>query len=85
MKAIQFKEYGKPEVFQFVDVQIPPLKPGGVLVQVKAAGVNLADTARRYGQYMAKTPLPFIPGTEVELLHYIGEGKLKLIIGETYR
>jgi NADPH2:quinone reductase len=65
MKAIQFKEYGKPEVLQFVDVQIPSIKPGGVLVQVKAAGVNFADTARRYGQYLAKTSLPYIPGAEV--------------------
>ncbi|MGG3468905.1 NADPH:quinone oxidoreductase family protein [Neobacillus pocheonensis] len=65
MKAIQFKEYGKPEVLQFVDVSLPELKPGFVLVKVKAAGVNFADTARRYGQYLAKTPLPYIPGAEV--------------------
>ncbi|MGZ4161151.1 MAG: alcohol dehydrogenase catalytic domain-containing protein [Neobacillus sp.] len=65
MKAIQFTEYGKPEVLQFVDVQIPPIKPGGVLVKVKTAGVNFADTARRYGQYLAKTSLPYIPGAEV--------------------
>lgn len=65
MKAIQFKEYGKPEVLQIVNVPIPTIKPGYVLVKVKAAGVNFADTARRYGQYLAKTPLPYIPGAEV--------------------
>ncbi len=65
MKAIQFHEYGKPEVLQVVDVPIPSVQPGGVLVQVKAAGVNFADTARRYGKYLAKTPLPYIPGAEV--------------------
>jgi NADPH:quinone reductase len=65
MKAIQFKEYGKPEVLQMVNISMPSIKPGGVLVQVKAAGVNFADTARRYGQYLAKTPLPYIPGAEI--------------------
>ncbi|USK30872.1 quinone oxidoreductase family protein [Metabacillus hrfriensis] len=65
MKAIQFKEYGKPDVLRVVDVPVPPLKAGGVLIKVKAAGVNFADTARRYGQYLAKTPLPYIPGAEV--------------------
>jgi NADPH2:quinone reductase len=65
MKAIQFKQYGKPEVLEIVNVPIPEIKPGCVLVQVKAAGVNFADTARRYGQYLAKTPLPYIPGSEI--------------------
>ncbi|MDQ0859452.1 NADPH:quinone reductase-like Zn-dependent oxidoreductase [Bacillus sp. V2I10] len=65
MKAIQFNEYGKPDVLQVVDVPVPPLKAGGVLIKVQAAGVNFADTARRYGQYLAKTPLPYIPGAEV--------------------
>ncbi|NRD77873.1 NADPH:quinone oxidoreductase family protein [Bacillus sp. BRMEA1] len=65
MKAIQFKEYGKPEVLEIVDIPIPEIKPRSVLVQVKASGVNFADTARRYGQYLAKTPLPYIPGSEV--------------------
>lgn len=32
MKAIQFKEYGNPEVLQMVDVPIPSIRPGYVLV-----------------------------------------------------
>jgi len=52
-------------VLQMVDVPIPSIRPGYVLVKVKAAGVNFADIARRYGQYLAKTPLPYIPGAEV--------------------
>ncbi|WP_209121352.1 NADPH:quinone oxidoreductase family protein [Alkalihalobacillus sp. BA299] len=65
MKAIQFHKYGKPEVLKVVDIPIPSIKKGHVLVQIKAAGVNFADTARRYGQYLEKTPLPYIPGAEV--------------------
>lgn len=52
-------------MLQMVDVPIPSIRPGYVLVKVKAAGVNFADIARRYGQYLAKTPLPYIPGAEV--------------------
>jgi NADPH:quinone reductase len=65
MKAVQFMEYGKPEVLKVVEVPKPTIRPRGVLVQVKAAGVNFADTARRYGQYLAPTPLPYIPGAEI--------------------
>ncbi|WP_025027472.1 quinone oxidoreductase family protein [Caldalkalibacillus mannanilyticus] len=65
MKAVQFQNYGSPDVLQVVDLPLPQIKLGEVLVQVKAAGVNFADTARRYGQYLAKTPLPYIPGFEV--------------------
>lgn len=65
MRAIQYNEFGKPEVLQVVNIQIPEVKPGHVLVQVKGAGVNFADTARRYGQYLERTPLPYIPGAEI--------------------
>ncbi|SEM91380.1 quinone oxidoreductase family protein [Lihuaxuella thermophila] len=65
MKAIQFSKYGDPDVLQVVDLPIPTLKPGEVLVRVKAAGVNFADTMRRRNQYLVKTPLPYIPGSEV--------------------
>ncbi|MFM1653843.1 zinc-binding alcohol dehydrogenase family protein [Brevibacillus sp. B_LB10_24] len=65
MKAIQFQEYGTPDVLQVVDIPVPTLKPGEVLVQVKAVGVNFADTMRRRNRYLAKTPLPYIPGSEV--------------------
>lgn len=65
LKAIQFNEYGKPEVLKVTDVPEPALKPSGVIVKVKAAGVNFADTMRRYNQYLTHTPLPYILGSEV--------------------
>lgn len=65
MKAIRFEEYGSPEVLQFVDIDIPIVGDQEVLVEIKAIGVNYADTARREGKYVVPTPLPFIPGAEV--------------------
>ncbi|WP_053361922.1 NADPH:quinone oxidoreductase family protein [Bacillus sp. FJAT-27251] len=65
MKAIQLKEYGGPEVLNLVKADRPVPTGRQVLIEVKAVGVNYADTARREGQYVIPTPLPFTPGAEV--------------------
>lgn len=65
MKAIQFTEYGGPDVLNFIDIERPVIGDQEVLVEVKAIGVNYADTARREGKYVVPTKLPFIPGAEV--------------------
>ena len=44
MKALVFKRYGKPDQIVFADVPRPTLKPGEMLVQVHAAGLNPIDT-----------------------------------------
>jgi NADPH:quinone reductase len=65
MKAVQLKEYGGPEVLEMVEIEKPVPSGREVLIEIKAIGVNYADTARREGQYVVKTPLPFIPGAEI--------------------
>lgn len=65
MKAIQFKEYGGPEVLNLIDAERPVATGRNVVIEVHAVGVNYADTARREGQYVVPTPLPYIPGAEV--------------------
>ncbi|PWW31998.1 NADPH:quinone reductase-like Zn-dependent oxidoreductase [Cytobacillus oceanisediminis] len=65
MKAIQLKEYGGPEVLKVIEKEKPVPAGHEVLIEVHAIGVNYADTARREGQYVVPTPLPFIPGAEV--------------------
>jgi NADPH:quinone reductase len=65
MKAVQLKEYGGPEVLEIVEIEKPVPAGREVLIEIKAIGVNYADTARREGQYVVKTPLPFIPGAEI--------------------
>ncbi|MFC7061924.1 quinone oxidoreductase family protein [Halobacillus seohaensis] len=74
MKAVQFKEYGGPDVLQTNQVERPVPKQGEVLVKVTAIGVNYADTARRQGEYVIPTPLPFTPGAEVAgIVEEVGE------------
>ena len=83
MKAIQFKEYGAPSVLEKVDVEKPELAEGEVLVKVSAIGVNYADTARREGEYVVPTPLPFIPGAEVAgTVEEVGEGSTRFKKGD---
>jgi NADPH2:quinone reductase len=65
MRAIQFTEFGGPEVLKLVDLEKPVPEGHEVLIEIRAIGVNYADTARRNGQYVVKTPLPYVPGAEV--------------------
>jgi NADPH2:quinone reductase len=65
MKAVQFSKYGGPEVLEFVELEKPIPEGHEVVIEVKAIGVNYADTARREGKYVVPTPLPFVPGAEV--------------------
>ncbi len=75
MKVIQFEEYGKSNVLKYTEVPALELGKGEVLVEVKGAGINFADVMQRYGTYLSKTPLPYIPGSEVAgVIKEIGEG-----------
>jgi NADPH2:quinone reductase len=65
MRAVQITKYGGPEVLQLVELEKPSPAGHEVVIEVKAIGVNFADTARREGQYVVPTPLPFVPGAEV--------------------
>lgn len=65
MKLIQFEKYGGPEVLRYIEETRPEPADNEVLVEVKAIGVNYADTARREGKYVVPTPLPYVPGSEV--------------------
>ncbi len=64
MKAIQFEKLGGPEVLHIAEVPKPEVKPGTVLVKVRAVGINFADTLFRQGQYLVAPTLPDTPGLE---------------------
>lgn len=64
MKAVRIHEYGGPEVLRLDDVPEPAAGPGEVLLRVRAAGVNFADTQRRSGKARHQVPLPATLGSE---------------------
>jgi NADPH2:quinone reductase len=82
VKVIQFEEYGGPEVLKFVDAEKPVPADNEVIIEVKAIGVNYADTARREGQYVVPTKLPYVPGSEIAgVIVEIGNGVKKFKAG----
>ena len=64
MKAVVFEKAGGPEVLKIAEVPKPEVKPGMVLIKVRAAGINFADTLFRQGQYVMQPKFPDSPGLE---------------------
>ena len=75
MKAIFCNKLGGTENLAYLDTVSPRPGPNDVLIKVKAAGLNFADTLQIAGKYQSKLEPPFIPGMEVagEILE-IGQG-----------
>ena len=75
MKAMRFHEFGEPSVLRLEDVPTPVPGKGQVLIEVKAAGVNFADTRQRRNLYPLPQQLPVTPGFEVAgVVEQLGEG-----------
>ena len=85
MKAIQFHDYGGPEVLVLEEVARPQPGAGQVLVRVVAAGVNPADWKIRAGMFKAygAMPLPSIPGMEgAGTIEAVGPGVTDFEVGQ---
>jgi len=63
MKAVQFAQYGGPDVLQVRDVPDPTPGPSDVLIEVRATTVNRLDLFQRDGSRPVEK-LPFTPGWE---------------------
>lgn len=57
MKAVQFSEYGDPDVLQVVELDKPVAGEGQVLVEVHASSINPFDTTVRAGYMKEMIPL----------------------------
>jgi len=64
MHAVVITEPGGPEVLEWLEVPDPELRPGEVLVDVAAAGINRADLLQRQGFYPPPPGAPPYPGME---------------------
>ncbi|MEA2132453.1 MAG: hypothetical protein QOC68_362 [Solirubrobacteraceae bacterium] len=65
MRAVVITETGPPEVLQVQERPDPQPGPGQVAIDVRAAGVNFADTMARVGLYPDAPKLPAVVGYEV--------------------
>lgn len=83
MKAVVFVKVGGPEVMKIAEVPKPEVKPGTVLIKVRAAGINFADTLFRNGQYVMQPQLPDTPGLEAAgEIDAVGAGVTNLKVGQ---
>jgi NADPH:quinone reductase-like Zn-dependent oxidoreductase len=71
MKAIRQHVFGGPEVLRYEDAPLPDLKPGEVLVRVRAVGLNPPDWYLREGysmlpqEWRPAVTMPVILGTDI--------------------
>ena len=85
MKAVQFNEYGGPEVLHVVDIDEPHAGPGQVRIAVRAAGVNPSDWKRLAGQYRDFEEVTFPSGIGVEasgVVDEVGPGVSNVSVGD---
>ncbi|MFJ9711089.1 zinc-binding alcohol dehydrogenase family protein [Streptomyces sp. NPDC101234] len=82
MRAVEFHEYGGPEVLRVVRTAAPEPGPGQVTVEAAWAGVNFADVKARAEGYRVAS-LPHRPGLEVSgRIRAVGEGVAGLRAGQ---
>jgi NADPH2:quinone reductase len=83
MKAIVVREFGDPDVMKLEEVPTPSPGPGQVLVRIRAAGVNPADTYARSGVGTVRPLLPYTPGTDgAGVIESIGPEVIRIKPGE---
>jgi NADPH:quinone reductase-like Zn-dependent oxidoreductase len=81
MKAVQFSQFGGPEVLELVELPDPHPGPGEVRVAVRAAGINPIDWKARSGAVGGE--LPMTTGREVAgVVDEIGEGVTDVNVGD---
>ncbi|MEV7686649.1 zinc-binding alcohol dehydrogenase family protein [Streptomyces bungoensis] len=82
MRAVEFQQYGGPEVLRVVAAEVPEPGPGQVSVDVAYTGVNFADLKARAEGYRVPG-LPFVPGLEVSgRVRALGAGVTGLTVGQ---
>jgi len=81
MRAVQFSQFGGPEVLQIVDLPDPHPGPGEVRIQVRAAGVNASDWKKRQG--LMDPALPQTLGYEAAgIVDELGPGVTDAALGD---
>jgi NADPH:quinone reductase-like Zn-dependent oxidoreductase len=84
-KAVQFDAYGGIDVLQVRDVPRPVPAAGEVLVEVKAAGINISEAVLRTGALHHLWPLTFPSGQGSDLAGVVAEvgvGIDGLVVGD---
>ncbi|HET6827977.1 MAG TPA: NADPH:quinone oxidoreductase family protein [Ramlibacter sp.] len=72
------------DALQWKELPTPAPKAGEVLVEIKAASLNVPDLLIVQNKYQMKPPLPFVPGSEYAgVVAAVGEGVTQLQAGQS--
>lgn len=85
MLALQYDEYGDPEVLHVAEAPEPHPGPGQVRISVRAASVNFFDCKLRGGRMEGIVPVefPVVPGVDAAgVVDEVGEGVSPRLLGE---
>jgi len=75
MRALLRKSFGGPEVLEIHELPVPQAKEGHVLIEVKAFGINYAETHMRSGDWPEAAP---VSGIECAgLVRDCGDGRFQ--------
>lgn len=81
MKAVQYSQFGGPEVLEVVELEEPHPGPGQIRVAVRAAGINPVDWKMRSGNMGGD--LPQRSGREVAgIVDELGDGVSDAAVGD---
>jgi NADPH2:quinone reductase len=83
MRAVVCKAFDGWKKLELGEMPDPVAKPGQVVVDVHAAGLNFPDLLLVSGQYQMKPELPFVPGSECAgTISAVGDGVKGWKIGD---
>jgi NADPH2:quinone reductase len=83
VKAIRVHAFGGPDVLRLDEISDPVPGPGEVVIDVRAAGINPADTYMRNGTYAIVPPLPYTPGGDAGgVVAALGPGVTEFSVGD---
>ena len=85
MKALQFTEYGGPEVLRWTEADEPHAGPGQIRIAVKAASVNPIDWKLFSGMFAGGTPMEGVGRLGFDaagVVDEVGEGVSGVQVGD---
>src|SRR3989441_11219624 len=83
MRAVICRAWGPVDDLKLEDVAPPKPGPGQLVIDIKATGVNYADSIMVAGRYQTRPPFPFSPGLEAAgVARRCGEGVTRFTTGD---
>ena len=65
MRALELVAFDGPDALRPTEAPEPRADADGIVVDVRAIGINYPDLLMTQGLYQSKPPVPFVPGSEI--------------------